>query len=292
MRLPSERVPLGAGLKSVSPAERSTYLTWLARAPYAHEQVGWIPTADWIGRSPSWALVWPGGIPLGLLCVSCDQLGVAWIQALASAAQPGPAALWEPLWAAAHAQLKSMAVGKVWAMADQPWFRKLLQENGFAPASQVVTLFADRLVRRAPQAQLPGLILRTFRPQDLAAVCQLDNRAFVAPWQMDMEALAATLRNSPQASVAEIGEQIVGYELTTETLQGWHLARLAVNPDYQRCGIGQALVVDLLELKQRRKVAALTVNTQAENAASLQLYRSLGFAPSGEAIPVYSTSLD
>ncbi|MGA2113015.1 MAG: GNAT family N-acetyltransferase [Anaerolineales bacterium] len=291
MRSRSERPPLEAELRSISLAERSDYLGWLARAPFVHEQVGWIPTSDWIGRSPSLALLSREGLPLGLLCVSCDQLGVAWIQAFGSAPRPSPSAIWEPLWAAACSQLKSMAVDRVWAMADQPWFLSLLQGSGFAPASKVATLVADRPARPQPPPQLPGLTLRPLRPQDLPPVSQLDNRAFEIPWQMDAEALAVTLQNAPLARVAQAGPRIIGYDLCTETFQGWHLARLAVDPDYQHRGVGQALVIELLESKQREEVRTLTVNTQAENSVSLRLYRSLGFAPSGETIPVYCAAL-
>jgi ribosomal-protein-alanine N-acetyltransferase len=105
---------------------------------------------------------------------------------------------------------------------------------------------------------------------------------------MDREALTVTFQNAPLARVAQTGLRIIGYELCTETFQGWHLARLAVDPDYQGHGVGQALVVDLLESNQRRGARTLTVNTQVENAVSLRLYRSLGFGPGGEVIPVYS----
>lgn len=291
MRSLSKSPPLEAQIRTIPFALRSDYLGWLARAPLAHEQVGWIPTGDWIGRSPSMALVSPEGQPLGFLCISCDQLGVAWIQAFASATRPSPGAIWERLWAAAHSQLKSIAVERVWAMADQPWFLTLLQGSGFVPASRVVSLLADRPAPREPEAHLAGLRLRPLRPADLPAVSELDHRAFQDPWRMDAEALAVTLRNAALARTADVGSTIVGYELCTETYQGWHLARLAVDPQYQHRGIGRALVVDVLEAKQHRGARALTVNTQAENTFSLRLYRSLAFASSGEAIPVYSAAV-
>lgn len=291
MRSPSERPALEAELRSISPSETSPYLGWLARAPLAHEHVGWLPTGLWIGRVPSLALVSPGGLPLGFLCVPPDRLGVAWIQIFASSTRRTPGAHWDPLWAAARLQLKNMAVETVWAMANQRWFIDLLQRSGFALANRVITLAAGPPSQPRAGPEFQALALRRLCPEDLSAVADLDNRAFEIPWQLDQEALAVTFRNAPLARVAQAGSRIVGYELCTETPQGWHLARLAVDPDYQHRGVGRALVIDLLELKLRMGVRALTVNTQVENHFSLRLYRSFGFAATGETIPVYSATL-
>jgi len=291
LRSPSERPPLEAELRSISPSETSHYLGWLARAPLAHEHVGWLPTGDWIGRTPSLALVSRGGLPLGFLCASPDRLGVAWIQVFASATRPSAGAIWDPLWAAARSQLKQMAVDSVWAMANQPWFIDLLQRSGLALANRVITLAAGPHSQPSAGPEFQGVALRRLCPEDLPIVADLDNRAFKIPWQMDQEALAATFQNAPMARVAQAGSRIVGYELCTETVQGWHLARLAVDPDYQHRGVGRALVIDLLESKLRMGVRALTVNTQVENHFSLRLYRSFGFTATGETIPVYSAAL-
>jgi ribosomal protein S18 acetylase RimI-like enzyme len=68
---------------------------------------------------------------------------------------------------------------------------------------------------------------------------------------------------------------------------GGHLARLATHPEYQRQGIGCAILRDLLIQFKQRGAARITVNTQEDNLASIALYENAGFMRTGETYPVY-----
>jgi ribosomal protein S18 acetylase RimI-like enzyme len=72
---------------------------------------------------------------------------------------------------------------------------------------------------------------------------------------------------------------------------GGHLARLAVEPQQQGQGIGQALLQDLLAQFVRRGARAVTVNTQKNNQASLTLYQRMGFMATREEYPIYQIDL-
>jgi ribosomal protein S18 acetylase RimI-like enzyme len=63
---------------------------------------------------------------------------------------------------------------------------------------------------------------------------------------------------------------------------------LAVRPDAQGRGLGTALVGDLIDRILNSGGSRLTVNTQADNAASLALYHKLGFRLTGEQFLVYT----
>ena len=84
---------------------------------------------------------------------------------------------------------------------------------------------------------------------------------------------------------------MAGYQISTSTPMGGHLARLAVLPENQDHGIGKALLVDLLSQFARRGIVKVTVNTQADNLSSLNLYHKLGFHLTGEEYPVYQLNL-
>ena len=60
---------------------------------------------------------------------------------------------------------------------------------------------------------------------------------------------------------------------------------------WQHRNFGKALVRHLIEHYTRRGIRELTVNTQDTNAASLTVYRGLGFVPMGASFPVYQLSL-
>jgi ribosomal protein S18 acetylase RimI-like enzyme len=72
---------------------------------------------------------------------------------------------------------------------------------------------------------------------------------------------------------------------------GGHLARLAVRPEYQGNGIGEALVRDMLSQFYRRGAQTVSVNTQKDNRASISLYQKAGFRLTGEEYPLYQISL-
>jgi ribosomal protein S18 acetylase RimI-like enzyme len=68
---------------------------------------------------------------------------------------------------------------------------------------------------------------------------------------------------------------------------GGHVARLAVDPPYQGHGVGHNLLQDALTHFVRRGAYGVTVNTQDDNQASINLYQRMGFTRSGEEYPVY-----
>jgi ribosomal protein S18 acetylase RimI-like enzyme len=80
---------------------------------------------------------------------------------------------------------------------------------------------------------------------------------------------------------------VAGYQISTGTPIGGHLARLAVKPEFQGKGVGYALVYDLIRQLLRRGARVITVNTQKDNLASLTLYKRIGFVLTGEKYPIY-----
>jgi ribosomal-protein-alanine N-acetyltransferase len=131
-----------------------------------------------------------------------------------------------------------------------------------------------------------GVKIRPMTNMDLGAVYQIDFAAFEPLWQNSQESLEIAFQQSILASVAEIGERLVGYQISTPTPVGGHLARLAVIPECQQQGIGYGLLDDLLNKFEGRSVQRVTVNTQHRNLASLALYQKAGFRLAGEAYPI------
>jgi ribosomal protein S18 acetylase RimI-like enzyme len=109
--------------------------------------------------------------------------------------------------------------------------------------------------------------------------------------QNSLTYLEIAFRQAAVATVAEYEGQLVGYQISTGTPIGGHLARLAVLPHLQGKGIGYALLYDLLNQFTRRGARTITVNTQKDNLASLSLYRKSGFQMTGEEYPIYQLEL-
>jgi ribosomal protein S18 acetylase RimI-like enzyme len=99
--------------------------------------------------------------------------------------------------------------------------------------------------------------------------------------------LAAALAQAQVASVAVVDGRLAGYQISTASALGAHLARLAVGPEAQGEGVGRALVIDALHAHVQRGFAKVTVNTQTDNAPALQLYGGLGFLRTEQQYPIY-----
>ncbi len=143
-----------------------------------------------------------------------------------------------------------------------------------------------------PPIGVPASVqVREARRSDYDAIAATDLAAFRPPWQMSATLMSQAIPLADLITVAEIDQQIVGYQLTTPSYQGAHLARLAVLPSWQGNGIGKALVRHLIDYYNRRGIRELTVNTQDTNTASLSVYHDLGFENMGLSYPVFQLNL-
>jgi ribosomal-protein-alanine N-acetyltransferase len=128
--------------------------------------------------------------------------------------------------------------------------------------------------------------------EDLASIAELDQRAFSRIWRYSEKTLRQAYRSACLARVIEIENNIAAYQITTEAHYGAHLARLAVDPDWQRHGFGRTLITDTIQRLLRTSKWKLSVNTQLDNTRSLQLYQQLGFQRKGKKHPVYEIAFE
>jgi ribosomal-protein-alanine N-acetyltransferase len=142
-----------------------------------------------------------------------------------------------------------------------------------------------------PESHAGEAIVRPMNFDDIGGVHEVDSAAFAPVWQNSRPSLELAYRQAAVATVAEYQGRMVGYQISTATPVGGHLARLAVVPDCQGQGIGAALVSDLLLQFRRRGASKVTVNTQKDNPSSLSLYQKIGFYLTGEEYPVYLRNL-
>jgi ribosomal protein S18 acetylase RimI-like enzyme len=122
---------------------------------------------------------------------------------------------------------------------------------------------------------------------DMPAVAQVDLAAFGKFWHNTGNVLQRARLQCASATVAEDASGLVGYQLSTRNPFGAHLARLGVKPEAQGMGVGSALVSQLIREFNSDQPGRLSVNTQSDNAASLALYKKMGFVRTGEHFPVF-----
>ena len=258
---------------------------------HVHRHLDWRPALEWVGYHPYLIGEREGDVIAALACPP-DPPGVAWIRLFAVSSDIPVRSAWDELWPVALEQLGSS--GSELAVATIPlhaWFRNLLEKSQFTRTHNVIVLRWKKGTKWLSAS--PGsYTIRDMIAADLGGVEQVDSVAFGLIWQNSRVDLEVAFRQAAVATVALIGNEVIGYQISTATPMGGHLARLAVHPMHQGMGVGYSLLVDLLEKFEHRGAQSVTVNTQQDNLFSLALYQKAGFKRTGEDYPVYQYLID
>jgi ribosomal-protein-alanine N-acetyltransferase len=256
---------------------------------HVHKHLDWKAPLEWLGYQPFVVLREGGRLAAALACPP-DPDPVAWLRLFAFNSQLNGAMAWQMLWPAAAEDLATRGIPTAAAIAVQRWLDPILVENGFELVNHIVLMELDLGEALALPARSDYRI-RPMLPDDLPRVVEVDAAAFEPLWRNSLDALTHALGQASYASVAEGEGGLVGYQLSTGGAFGTHLARIAVRPAAQRRGLGAALIQDLIAHIPPGRERRLTLNTQANNAASHALYARIGFRRTGERFPVFALSI-
>lgn len=261
---------------------------FLAHAALIHRHLDWQGVLDWIPNRPFLLLRQEEQLK-GLLVCPPDQADIAWIRCFAVKRFSEMRETWGLLY---HAASKSAELSQktLYSVGLNDWFGQLLYDFGFENFQNIVVLLWNRQYPRQP-SQFNSWQIRPMTSNDLPQVATLDAASFETMWINPLDKLTLAFNQSEHASVAEIDDEIVGYELTTANHFSAHLARIAVHPKCQKQHIGSTLVTEMIKYFMRKGIDQITVNTQSSNASSLALYRSLGFELTGETFPVFRSKI-
>ncbi len=257
----------------------------------AQQHLGWQHALTWLGYQPFLGLMREGELS-GVLACPPDEDGVTWLRLFAAARQSWIGSVWTMLWPAARAWLEEKTtIEFVNTLLVEPWLQGLLESSGFTAGTNVVVLAWEDL-GVISEKRIDAIQPRSMREDDFLQVYEIDQVAFKRPWRNSLSQIERAFRASAIATVAELEGRVIAYQISTASSRGGHLARLAVEPGFQQHGIGSALVVDVLERFLDQGVVRVTVNTQEDNQASLELYRKLGFRRTDEEYAFYQYPLE
>jgi ribosomal protein S18 acetylase RimI-like enzyme len=250
-----------------------------------HRHLDWRSPLEWLGAPFYWALDDGGQIMAALACPP-EREGIAWVRLFVYSGRWSAENAWAMLWPAAREEIARAGGAKVAAIAIQPWFQNLLAASGFENHQQIVLL--EWHYQPAMARATAGIRIRKMTEADLSEVEKTDSASFEPLWQNPLETLRRAFAQALYATVAENENRIIGYQISTGGGQRAHLARLAVHPAVQGQGAGRALLNDLFVFLTHLGISRLSVNTQSDNQASLNLYQRMGFVRTGEQYPVYT----
>lgn len=297
---------VGADVRVATQADARTITNLLRDAPFSHIHADWHYPAEWLGK-PSFVVVPASGSDMKKRALSSGLFGAEeLLQAcLAVAADPKPAA-WVRVAAFANkdegrelmASMLSAMIGPLheektsqiaWLLLEE-WPESWLPDLGFEIVNEVITY--RKLNTDAPRITRPSdLAIRPAETEDLAALADIESRAFEPLWQHSQQGLLLAKRQALSFDVACVDEKPIGFQFSSSTLRGAHLSRITVDPAAQKSGIGSALLAHALEGYARQGISTVTLNTQLDNIASQNLYERFGFLQSGERFPVWSCQL-
>ncbi len=283
--------PAVLNLRPASEEDRSRLANLLHFETHVHRHLDWRRPLDWLGTVPFFVTETAGRLNAALACPP-DPPGVAWVRLFAVITRVEPAKAWSALWPVALQQLEQLAAVQAAAIPLEDWFRSLLTKSHFENTHNVVVLEwkPDGSVHQNEKTSQP--IIRSMRESDIPAIHRVDVAAFAPLWQNSQDALSLAFKQSGLATLIENEGKVMAYQISTQSSQGLHLARLATHPQMQGRGLALTLVLDLQRKLVQRHGSLLTVNTQDNNAPSLSLYKKLGFKLNGERFPVFQFPLN
>ena len=276
-------------IRSALSSDRSRLANLIHFGSHIHQHLDWKPPLDWIGSEP-YLLVEKDGDLFAALACPPDLPKITWIRLFAVNSSFNINRAWKLLWEVATEELSRHGEIRVAAISLQSWFNGLLDTSGFEHIDNVVVLIWERSTS-LPNPASTNITICPMMPEDLERIDKIDHEAFGEVWKNSLESLELAFQQASLASVAWLGAEIVGYQYSTSSAMGGHLARLAVKTSMQGRGIGYLLVYQLLNQFREQGVKHVTVNTQQNNASSLALYSKAGFTITGESYRVYQYNI-
>jgi len=275
-------------IRQTRSSDQSLISSLLTNAAHKHIHFDWLNVLDLLNEAP-FLVALNKQIPVACLACQPDPPQVAWIRLFAVSKDIPKFEAWGRLWTAAAESAIKLGASRAVALATQDWFIPFLKESGFQEMNEVIFFKWDGDPH--PNIAENGGELRKMTLEDLPAVAEVDQSAFDPIWALSLRSLRTAYRLSSLATVVSQGDQIIAYQMSTSSALGAHIARLAVHPDLQGMGCGRALIANVLFDFSQRGLEQVTVNTQVDNLRSQQLYRSLGFQPTGQRFSLLETKL-
>ncbi len=269
---------------------RRQLLDMMNRSRWTHTHLEWQSIPDWLADDG--AAVWLAFLDdelQGCLGLSRAVAGWRWLRLLGIGTGRRPGSILRGLWARAEAACQAEAGAGIASLLLTNWQPAYFAELGFQYCDDLVML--QHIGSRLPPRPDSLACVRPAETEDMAQLLEIDELAFAPPWQIEHADLWLAYRACAYATVASIGSAVVGFLLCARHDSAAHLARLAVHPAHQGQGVASLLLQEMLSDLLQRGFSAISVNTQASNRRSQQLYQRYGFLRNGKDYAVWQKRL-
>ncbi len=288
----SENFPAGqpkSQIVQAAPEDFDRLANFLNVNNQIYRHLDWFGVLDWLGQQ-AFLIEQIEDEIRAFICATPENKESAWLRAFGVKKDLDPKPYWQRLLDKSINILREKNITRLAGLGLHPWFSTLLEKSNFINRQNIVVLeWQNKFPPKDPRTE--NFKIRSMKSNDLPTVAQVDRSAFPSIWQNSLDGIRKAFNLMGVSTVALHNGNIIGYQIsTTMTIYG-HLARLAVLPEYQHQGVAFSLVYDLLQKFDERGLWRVTVNTQSDNFASLNLYKKFSFRKTREEIPAYEFNL-
>jgi ribosomal-protein-alanine N-acetyltransferase len=124
----------------------------------------------------------------------------------------------------------------------------------------------------------------TIRPMgiaDLEAVQRIERASFTTPWPPQAYRQELETNRLAHYLVGQLGDEVVAYGGIWLMVDEAHITTFAVDPRWRRRGIGEWLLLGLLDRAVERRAREATLEVRLSNMPARRLYEKYGFRPVG-----------
>ena len=120
-------------------------------------------------------------------------------------------------------------------------------------------------------------MIRNMKREDLDAVLEIENTVFTSPWPL--KEYEYELEKNPYANpyVFEQDGKIVGYFDYWILYEKAEIANIAVDPNYQKQGIGQLMMDALVQACIENGCETISLEVRVSNTPAISFYEKNGF---------------
>jgi ribosomal-protein-alanine N-acetyltransferase len=127
----------------------------------------------------------------------------------------------------------------------------------------------------------PDVVLTPMRRRHLRGVLRIEAQVYPRPWSLRLFMSELALRSTRVYTVALVDGMVAGYSGLMLSGEDGHVTTLAVDPQWQRHGIGSRMFLRMARTAVDRSARHLTLEVRVTNDHAQALYRRFGFAPAG-----------
>jgi ribosomal-protein-alanine N-acetyltransferase len=134
----------------------------------------------------------------------------------------------------------------------------------------------------APHAVRTTVRIAPMRRRHLRSVLRIESQVYPRPWTLGLYLGELALPDEKRVYlVARSGGEVVGHAGLMFAATDGHVTTIAVDPTWQRRGIGAHLLLVLVREAIERGALDLTLEVRASNHGAQALYRRFGFEEAG-----------